>query len=46
MEARNFVPGQPRTRLHILTWGTMDTVVIAVSSLFIAASILIVTVFA
>lgn len=44
MEARNFVPGQARTRLHVLTWHLMDTVVIAVSSLFLAASILVVTV--
>lgn len=46
MEARNFVPGQPRTRLHILTWKPMDTGVILFASLFIIASVLIVTVFA
>jgi energy-coupling factor transport system permease protein len=42
MEARNFVPGNKRTRLHVLTWGTMDTVTIVMSSVFITASILIV----
>jgi energy-coupling factor transport system permease protein len=46
MEARNFVPGQARTRLHVLTWHMMDTVVISVSTIFMAASILMVTVFA
>ena len=39
MEARNFVPGQKRTRLHVLTWQLMDTMVIFVSLLFMAASI-------
>ncbi|QMS85213.1 energy-coupling factor transporter transmembrane component T family protein [Candidatus Xianfuyuplasma coldseepsis] len=45
MEARNFVPGKKRTRLHVLRWSFMDSVVIATSSAFIIASILIVTVF-
>ena len=43
MEARNFVPGQKRTRLHILSWSMMDTVVIVVSALFIAGSVVVVT---
>ena len=46
MEARNFVPGQKRTRLHVLTWRTIDTSVILASSLFVVASILMVTLFA
>lgn len=46
MEARNFVPGQARTRLHILTWHLMDTIVVVTSSLFLTASILMVTLFA
>lgn len=28
MEARSFVPGKPRTRLHTLYWHTIDTLVI------------------
>jgi energy-coupling factor transporter transmembrane protein EcfT len=28
MEARNFVPGKNRTRLHTLTWGYMDTMLL------------------
>ncbi|MFW6298151.1 MAG: energy-coupling factor transporter transmembrane component T family protein [Bacillota bacterium] len=31
MEARSFVPGSNRTRLHVLTWGRMDTLAIALS---------------
>lgn len=41
MEARNFVPGKKRTRLHILNWATIDSIVIVVSSLFLAGSIAI-----
>jgi energy-coupling factor transport system permease protein len=42
MEARNFVPGQQRTRLHVLSWKGLDTMVVATSSIFIALSIVIV----
>jgi len=28
MEARSFVPGRPRTRLHTLSWESIDTIVI------------------
>lgn len=45
MEARNFVPGKQRTRLHVLTWSTMDTVVVTTSAIFIVGSILLVTIF-
>jgi len=44
MEARNFVPGQKRTRLHVLSWGTIDTIVVIVATIFIAGSIVIVTI--
>ncbi len=44
MEARNFIPGHKRTRLHVLSWRSMDTFVIIVSILFIAGSIVMVTV--
>ncbi|MFW5894527.1 MAG: energy-coupling factor transporter transmembrane component T family protein [Bacillota bacterium] len=33
MEARSFVPGANRTRLHVLTWGRLDTLAIALSVL-------------
>ncbi len=39
MEARSFVPGQPRTRLHQLTWGFADTVALVVSLLVLTAVI-------
>ncbi len=42
MEARNFVPGQYRTRLHVLSWQWIDTVVVITSTLFIAGSIVVV----
>ena len=42
MEARNFVPGEKRTRLHYLRWGSIDTIVVVVSSLSIIGSILVV----
>lgn len=44
MEARNFIPGHKRTRLHVLSWKTMDTIVVLVSVLFMAGSIVVVTV--
>lgn len=42
MEARNFVPGHRRTRLHYLEWGTIDTVVVILTSLSIVGSILVI----
>ena len=42
MEARNFVPGQFRTRLHVLSWQWIDTIVVITSTLFIAGSIVVV----
>ena len=39
MEARNFVPGAKRTRLHVLLWKTIDTIVVIVSSTFMLGSI-------
>lgn len=39
MEARNFVPGKPRTRLNQLTWKPLDTVVLVVSLSFMILSI-------
>ncbi len=39
MEARSFVPGQPRTRLHQLTWGLADTAALVVSLLALTAVI-------
>lgn len=42
MEARNFVPGQVRTRLHVLSWQWIDTIVVITSTLFIAGSIVVV----
>ena len=41
MEARNFVPGRKRTRLHMLTWQGVDTIVVATSVLFIVGSIMV-----
>ncbi len=41
MEARSFVPGQPRTRLHVLTWKRLDTVAMVVS--FLALTFVIVS---
>jgi energy-coupling factor transport system permease protein len=41
MEARNFVPGQKRTRLHILTWQGVDTFVVVFTGMFIIASIML-----
>jgi energy-coupling factor transport system permease protein len=42
MEARNFVPGQKRTRLHVLQWATIDTILVVLSMAFVAGSILVV----
>ena len=39
MEARNFVPGKKRTRLHMLTWRTIDTVTIIITGLTIPIAI-------
>lgn len=44
MEARNFVPGEKRTRLHILRWTMIDTSVIAFVTIILAASITIVVI--
>jgi len=41
MEARNFVPGRKRTRLHMLTWQGVDTVVVLTSVLCIVGSIMV-----
>ncbi|AIO18100.1 Energy-coupling factor transporter transmembrane protein EcfT [Candidatus Izimaplasma bacterium HR1] len=43
MEARNFIPGAKRTRLHVLSWQIMDTIVVIASVIFMAASIVVVT---
>ncbi len=40
MEARSFVPGKPRTRLHILTWKTLDTLAVATASVIIVTTTL------
>lgn len=39
MEARSFVPGKPRTRLHTLSWHNIDTSVI-VFCVFVLASVI------
>jgi len=39
MEARSFVPGQFRTKLHQLTWTALDTVAITVSSIVMMISL-------
>lgn len=39
MEARNFVPGNPRTRLHMLTWHKIDTVMISISLFLMGVAI-------
>ncbi|MCF7925060.1 MAG: energy-coupling factor transporter transmembrane protein EcfT [Candidatus Izimaplasma sp.] len=41
MEARNFVPGNRRTRLHILTWQTIDTITIIITAITIPVAILL-----
>ncbi len=44
MEARNFVPGEKRTRLHVLRWTMIDTSVIIFGVFILAASITIVVI--
>lgn len=44
MEARNFIPGHKRTRLHVLSWQLMDSLVVLTSIFFMAGSIVVVTV--
>jgi len=39
MEARSFVPGAKRTRLHVLAWKTLDSVTIVVALLALTLSI-------
>jgi len=39
MEARSFVPGKPRTRLHTLSWHNIDTSVIVFCVLVLASVI-------
>ncbi len=41
MEARNFLPGANRTRLHQLTWCTRDTIAITISLLLMITTITI-----
>lgn len=41
MEARNFVPGKPRTRIHQLIWTYRDTLLITLSLLTLTAVIVI-----
>jgi len=41
MEARNFVPGRNRTRLHVLKWNYVDTFVMVFVTLVFAVSIII-----
>lgn len=44
MEARNFVPGQTRTRLQVLKWKTLDSVAIIISSVIMIGSIVVVSI--
>lgn len=44
MEARNFVPGKPRTRLHILKWKTIDTLTVIFSLIVMTVSIMVVAI--
>lgn len=41
MEARNFVPGNRRTRLHMLTWKGVDTVSVIFALSLLSASIIL-----
>lgn len=41
MEARNFVPGRNRTRLHVLKWNYVDTIVMVFVSVVLLISIAI-----
>jgi energy-coupling factor transport system permease protein len=39
MEARSFIPGRPRTRIHVLSWQNRDTVVIIFCILVLVTTI-------
>lgn len=39
MEARSFVPGRNRTRLHVLTWRALDTACLLIVGLFFMAAL-------
>ena len=39
MEARNFIPGKLRTRIHVLTWKKNDTVTMMFSAIMLSAAI-------
>lgn len=41
MEARSFVPGRARTRLHVLTWKRMDIFVLTISLSLLTLSIVL-----
>jgi energy-coupling factor transport system permease protein len=41
MEARNFIPGKMRTRIHVLTWQSNDTITIIFSLLLLVAAIVL-----
>lgn len=41
MEARSFVPGRFRTRLHVLTWQRMDILILAISLSLLTLSIVL-----
>lgn len=41
MEARNFIPGNKRTRLHVLTWKTPDTLSIMFACSLLAGTIVL-----
>lgn len=41
MEARNFIPGKLRTRIHILKWQSNDTVTMIFSSILLVTAILV-----
>ncbi len=40
MEARSFVPGQPRTRLHVLKWKLNDSIIIVFSLTILITTIM------
>ena len=39
MLSRNFVPGKPKTRYHILKWNYKDTVALVIVTLFLGGAI-------
>ena len=41
MEARSFIPGNPRTRLQLLTWSNLDTIAIIITITLLISSIAI-----